>query len=178
MGAFELRMGCALLVVIVCMMVYVFIDTMSQIDASLYGFWSADSSFKDTAGIDNMLIYIGAPQSNMNNSIGFRGARCQVWIVIKSDGAVKLNKMVSAKARRISYLPNSTASYSIDHGEIMGDIIPQHVKYKHDPVTNMLVISDRHKMYGRLFKKAEPSFFCSAEPSLGGDEVNEDDDVD
>ena len=180
MGGLELRMGCALMVVIIFTLIYLVADTMSQIDACLYGFWAADDEFKKSAGIDSMFIYIGPPHNDMNRSIGFRGTTCPIWVVIKSDGAVKLNKMVSAKVRRTSYLPNSTTSYTTNHGEEMGNIIPQTVQYKHDPVTNMLIISGGTNMYGRLFKKPEPSFFCSATPnqlSAESDEATEADEA-
>ena len=176
----DLKIVLAISIVIILILLHTCMDTLSQGDASLYGFFGVGSKFKEKAELDAMYLYISPPKADANKSIGIIGDKCSVYVLIKSNGAVMVNEVVNTTIRRTSIRPNCLYSYSFDFGKKIG-LLPRHVTAKYDPVTSMLVLRSGEIMYARMFKKPEASFYCQIQPDLldaSDDESDESDEED
>jgi hypothetical protein len=171
------RLSLAISIVVIIILIIICIDSAAQSDRSLYGMWGVDDSFKNKAKLDAFYIFINPHGGNADSAITVFGTICPMYILIKSDGMTKYNAVADAYIRRTSVMPNMVATYSIDFGKDI-DILPRRMSAKMDPVNNMLVLHSGKKMYGRMFKKPEPSFHCriKSDTSLESGESGEESD--
>ena len=156
----------ALLVVLVVLIAWLSVDTMNQLDGCLYGFWSADTEFLESSGLDMYFMYIGAPKMDNNSYVGYMGARCRGHIYLRhQDGSPPINASFEAFVRRTNMRPNNITRMSFKFlTPSVQSYFPQKINLELDPVTGMLIISAGGKMYGRMFKKSEASYFCTSSP--------------
>jgi len=172
------RLALAISIVIIIILIVICVDSAAQSDRSLYGMWSVDTNFKNKAELDAFYIFINPRDGNADSAITVFGKTCPIYVLIKSDGKTKYNAVVNTNIRRTSVMPNRVATYKFDFGKEI-DILPRRISVKMDPVNNMLVLHSGKKMYGRMFKKPEPSFHCriKSESSLNsGDDSGDDSD--
>lgn len=172
----DLRIALAVSIVVILLLITTCADSAAQSDRGLYGMWGVDTSFKKKAGLDAFYLFINPPCGNADSAITIIGATCPIYVLLKSDGKTKYNGVVKTTIRRTSIMPNHVATYKLDFGKKI-DILPRFVSAKMDPVNNMLVLHSGKTMYGRMFKKPEPSFHCRVHSDKGLESEDEGDDV-
>lgn len=153
------HMALAISIVIIVMLIITCADSTMRVDRSMYGMWSADTSFKKKAGLDAFYIFVNPPKGSTDSAISIVGTICPVYILLKSDGKTKYNGVVKTTIRRTSIMPNRVATYKLRFDKKI-DILPISISIKMDPINNMLILHSGKQMYGRMFKKPEPSFYC------------------
>lgn len=171
----DLRIALGISIVIILILVAICADSADQSDRALYGMWGVDTAFKTKAGLDAFYLFINPPKGNADSAISVIGATCPVYVILKSEGVTKHNAVVKTMIRRTSVMPNHVATYKLDFGKRI-DILPRYISMKMDPVNNMLVLHSGKKIYGRMFKKPEPSFHCrvNSDSSLASDSEDSD----
>lgn len=161
----DLKIVVAISLVIIIILLHTCFDTLNQGDGGIYGFFEADSKFKEKSGLDAMYLYISPPKADANRSIGVIGEKCSVYVLIKADDKVMANEVVKTAIRRTNIRPNELYSYTFDFGKKIG-ILPQCISVKYDPISCMMVLRSGKTMFARLFKKPEASFYCQIQPKL------------
>jgi hypothetical protein len=170
-----MKLGAAALVVFTIVMFAMYYRTMGDIDAGLYGFWEVDGDFAEKAHLDAMYLYIGAPKNDAKRCIGILGCEVPIYVFLKADCAVRFNKVAKSFVSRRSARTDSLQKYSIDFGAPVS-IIPQEVSAEYDHVTQMLVLRDSKRIYARMFKKPEVSFYCTSSSIVEQDDGEDTDD--
>lgn len=175
-----MKWAASALVIFVIVFISMYWRTLGDSDASLYGFWEVDGDFAESADLDSMYVYIGAPNGDARQTIGPMGRSVSIYVFIKSDGDVRFNEPVKSHISRRSARTDAIHKYAIDFKKPVS-IIPATIAAEYDPVTQMLILRDTKNLkqvYARLFKKPEISFYCTAESMNVPAEVPDPDDDD
>ncbi len=154
------KLALGALVIGTLVLTWFFWRALGDADAGLYGFWEIDSTFAERANVDKMYMYIGAPDGHMDRAVGLFGERLKIFVLIMADGEYKHNSLVEARVARRSIRLDARQKYNISFDAPVS-IIPKSVTAEFYPVTQMLVIRDSKRVYARLFKKPEVSFYCT-----------------
>jgi len=157
-----MKISAGIIVVFAIVFIAMYCRTMGDTDASLYGFWEVDGDFAEKAHLDAMYLYIGAPDNDARSSLGPLGRDLPIYVFLKADCTVRFNEVVKSHMSRRSLRTDTIQKYSIDFPHQVS-IIPKNVSAEYDPVTQMLVLRDSKRVYARMFKKPEISFYCTAE---------------
>ncbi len=169
----------AILVILVVLLVYGYTRALGDVDAGLYGFWAIDDDFAEKAFIDAMYVYIEPPGRSAKNDIGISGATCNMYFVIKTDGAMAFNERLSVAIHRKTAWLGGVYRYELRMPKAV-TCIPKKIMAEFDPAANMLTLRDSKTMYARLFRRPELSFYATMDATGTGAEsaVDSDDDAD
>lgn len=156
-----MKIAAGIIIIFIIVIIGMTIYTIGDIDASIYGFWEVDGNFADKAQLDAMYMYINAPRNDGRQSIGIGGEELSIYMFLKADSTVRVNEVIKTKVSRRSFRPDKIQKYAIDFGKSVS-IIPRNISAEYDHVTQMLILRDSNRIYARLFKKPEVSFYCTS----------------
>lgn len=139
-------------IICVCVMVILYVVAtynQSAYERYLTGFWSAENDeFCDDAGIESMLLYVGAPT-------GWLSSTRSCYLIITDDIC---NQTLTMSYRR-GWSSIGIGKYNIavkldfDHDDTKDAVMPQHLSMCVNMLDGTLVMRDHDKVYAQLHKQ-------------------------